>query len=346
MNILSAEKIHKSYGTKSVFTDLSFGIAAGEKIGLIGVNGTGKSTLLKIIVGIEPPDSGQIIISNNARIGYLAQNPEFDPEKTVLQEAIRGSSAVMQLIQEYESVLHQINGAPDHSHLQKKLLELTQRMDQFDAWQIESEAKNILTQLGIVNYESRMGTLSGGQRKRVAMAAALINPVDLLIMDEPTNHIDNETVDWLEQYLKERKGALLLVTHDRYFLDRVVNRIFELDNGRLYNYTGNYSLFLEKKAEREELERATAFKQRNLFRRELAWIKRGAKARSTKQQARIDRFEQLQEEIKANDSEKTAMEIIAGTSRLGKKVIQLEHVTKGFEGKTVISDFSYGVQRG
>jgi ATP-binding cassette subfamily F protein uup len=345
MNILSAEKICKHYGTKAVFTDLTLGLLVGEKVGLIGVNGTGKSTLLKILAGTEIPDHGRVITANNARLGYLPQNPVFDPENTVLEAALQGKTPVMQLIREYEIRLSRAVSHPEDGQTQQQLLYLTQQIDQADAWQIESTAKTILTKLGIVDFESKMSALSGGQRKRVALAAALINPVDLLILDEPTNHIDNQTVAWLEQYLKERKGALLMVTHDRYFLDRVVNRIFELTNGQLYSYTGNYSLYLEQKAFREELEQATAVKQQNLFRRELAWIKRGAKARSTKQQARIDRFEELREQLES-DSTPAKMEIgNAGASRLGKKVINLKHLTKRFGAQTIIADFSYGVQR-
>jgi ATP-binding cassette subfamily F protein uup len=346
MNILSAEKITKNYGIKAVFTDLSFGLDDGEKVGLIGVNGTGKSTLLKILVGEETADRGQVITANSARIGYLAQNPAFEPQNTVLDEAICGNSPAMRLIREYEAFLHQVTEHPDDLPAQQRLLRLTQQIDQADAWQLESAAKTILTKLGITDFESKMSTLSGGQCKRVALAAALISPVDLLILDEPTNHIDNQTVAWLEQYLKERKGALLMVTHDRYFLDRVVNRIFELSDGQIYSYTGNYSLYLEQKALREELEQATAVKRQNLFRRELAWIKRGAKARSTKQQARIGRFERLQVEIGNDLSFQTKMEInSAGASRLGKKVINLEHLTKRFGSQTIIADFSYGIQR-
>jgi ATP-binding cassette subfamily F protein uup len=345
MNILSAEKITKNFGSKAVFYDLTFGLAEGEKVGLIGVNGTGKSTLLKILVGAETADRGQVITANSARIGYLAQNPRFDPENTVLEEAIRGNSPAMRLIREYEIVLSRVTKHSEDASAQQRLIQLTQQLDPAGAWQLESTAKTILTKLGITDFEAKIGVLSVGQRKRVALAAALINPVELLILDEPTNHIDNQAVTWLEQYLKERKGALLMVTHDRYFLDRVVNRIFELDNGQIYSYTGNYSMYLEQKAAREELEQATAVKQQNLFRRELAWIRRGAKARSTKQQARIDRFEQLQTHL-MSDSPQAKMEISSvGTSRLGKKVIHLEHLTKRFGAQTVIADFSYGVGR-
>jgi ABC transport system ATP-binding/permease protein len=343
MNLLSAEKITKNYGAKNLFSELTLGIAEGEKIGLIGINGTGKSTLLKILVGQEQPDQGQVTYAANARIGYSSQNPSFREDCTVLEEAIQGNSPVMKLIRDYEKVLSQAEHIPADPELQKKLLQLGQRMDEGNAWQVESEAKTILTKLGITDFAAKIGTLSGGQRKRVALAAALINPVELLILDEPTNQIDNQTVDWLEQYLKERKGALLMVTHDRYFLDRVANKIFELSQGKLYSYSGNYSLFLEKKAEREEMEQASAAKRQNLFRRELAWIKRGAKARSTKQQARIERFEQLQTQM--TESDQRQIEVVAGSSRLGKKIIVLEQLGKSFGEKKIFAGFNYTFSR-
>ncbi len=345
MNILSVEKIAKNYGPKTLFADVSFGVAAGEKIGLIGINGTGKSTLLQILVGREQPDTGQVIYANQARIGYLSQNPVFEPERSVLEAALQGGSPLFGLVREYEAALSRAGENPADAALQQELLRLGQRMDEAGAWQLESEAKTILTKLGISDFQAEVGTLSGGQRKRVALAAALINPVDLLILDEPTNQIDNQAVDWLEQYLHQRSGALLMVTHDRYFLDRVTNRILELDEGKIYSYTGNYSLFLTKKAEREELEQSLAAKRQNLYRRELAWIRRGAKARSTKQQARIDRFEALQSQL-AEEPARGKMELAAGASRLGKKVILIERLAKSFAGRPVIAGFSYGFQRG
>lgn len=340
MNLLSAEKISKHYGTKVLFTELSFGVAAGEKIGLIGINGAGKSTLLKVLTGLEHPDDGQVTYATNTRVGYLPQNPFFHEERTVLEEVIQGNSPVMKLVRDFETVLLKTEHNPGEPALQQQLLQLTQRMDEANAWQAESTAKTILTKLGITEFEARIGTLSGGQRKRIALATALINPVELLILDEPTNQIDNQIVDWLEQYLKERTGALLMITHDRYFLDRIVNRILELDQGKLFNYSGNYSMFLAKKAEREELEQAETAKRQNLFRRELAWIRRGAKARSTKQQARIDRFEKLQTQMR-DTGNSGQIEITAAASRLGKKIISLEHLGKSFSGKKIITDLNY-----
>ncbi len=344
MNLLSAEKITKSYGIKPLFSGLNFGIAAGEKIGLIGVNGAGKSSLLRILAGIENADSGQVTWANNARIGYLSQNPSFNQAKTVLETAIEANSPLMKLIREYETVLIQAEKQGADPEIQQKLLRLGEQMDQANAWRIESEAKTILTKLGITDFTAKMGLLSGGRRKRVALAAALINPADLLILDEPTNQIDNQTVDWLEGCLKDRKGALLMVTHDRYFLDRVVDRIFELNGGKLFSYTGNYSLFLEKKAEREELEQSISAKRKNLYRQELAWLRRGARARSTKQQARIDRFEKLQSEM-AEPANNDRIEIAAGSTRLGKKVVVLRNLNKQFDGAPLISNFNYAFSR-
>lgn len=343
MNILSVENLTKSYGVKTLFKDISFGIEAGEKIGLIGVNGTGKSTFLKIIAGVDTPDQGKFVIGNNVRIEYLPQNPAFQEDITVLEQVFRGSSPLVQLVKDYEYTVERIQHWPNDPALQKKLLDLNQQMDAQDGWQLESEAKTILTKLGVANFEARVGTLSGGQRKRVALASALINPADLLILDEPTNHIDNQTVDWLEQYLHKYKGALLMITHDRYFLDRVTNRIIELDGGNLYSYLGNYSDFLTVKAEREEQSLASEKKRQSLFRKELSWIKRGAKARTTKQKARIERFEKLKDEELKIDSQK--VEISAGASRLGKKVIQLEHISKALGGRQLITDFSYWLLR-
>lgn len=339
MNILTAEKLTKNYGVKVLLKDITFGIDEGEKIGIIGVNGTGKSTLLKILAGTEQAESGHIITNNYMHIEYLPQDPRFEDTATVLQQVFKGTSPIMQLLKEYETALEKLNRDPNNAVYQNSLLALGQRMDALNAWQLESEAKTILTKLGVNQFDTLVGTLSGGQRKRVALASALINPADLLILDEPTNHIDNETVDWLEQYLNKRKGALLMITHDRYFLDRVVNRIFELDQGKLYPYPGNYSRYLELKAEREEREESSERKRQNLLRNELAWIRRGAQARSTKQKARIDRFEQLQLD---RPSEKIGkVEITAGATRLGKKVVECSHLHKGYPGRgVVIEDFS------
>jgi ATPase components of ABC transporters with duplicated ATPase domains len=343
MNILSAENLSKSYGSKTLFKNITFGIEQTEKIGIIGINGTGKSTLLKIIAGLEIPDQGKVTTGNSVHIEYLAQNPDFQSGSTVLEEVFRGNSPVMQLLREYEYVLEKLQQNPEEGKLQQKLLSLSQKMDEQNAWQLESEAKAVLTRLGIVDFDALVEQLSGGMRKRVALASALITPAELLILDEPTNHIDHETVEWLEQYLNQRKGALLIITHDRYFLDRVTNRIFELDRGKLYTYDGNYSVFLKAKVLRLEQEQSQEIKRQNLYRNELAWMRRGAKARTTKQKARIERFHKLEEMKPELSPEK--IEITVGISRLGKKVIELKHISKQFGARKVITDFSYIVAR-
>ncbi len=343
MNVLSAEKISKSYSEKILFNEVSVSINDGEKLGLIGINGTGKSTLLKVIAGIETPDTGRIIYRNGIKIEYLDQNPHFEDGTTVLEQVFKGTSPIMRLLREYEAVLQKVNLNTEDSRLEKELITLTHRMDSMEAWTLEAEAKNILTKLGISDFYADVGKLSGGQRKRIAMASTLITPSDLLILDEPTNHIDNDTVDWLEKYLEKRKGALLMVTHDRYFLDRVANRIIEIDGGKIYSYQANYTKYLELKAEREELEESSERKRQGLIRNELKWIRRGAQARSTKQKARIERFEKLVEQ--QGPAEKESIEIQVGFSRLGRNIIEIENVSKSFPGKEVINDFSYTLLR-
>lgn len=339
MNLLSIEDLSKAYGEKVLFGGITFGIDDGDKIGLIGVNGTGKSTFLQVLAGVEQADAGKIVAGISVRIEYLPQNPEFDATATVLEQVFKGLSPVMQVLRAYEQALIAVQQHPEDRARQQQLIALTQQMDNHNAWQLESDAKIILTKLGIADFTAPVGTLSGGQRKRVALASALINPADLLILDEPTNHIDNDTVAWLEQFLYKRKGALLMITHDRYFLDRVTNRIIELDKGRLYTYTGNYSRFLEAKAEREEQQEASERKRQNILRNELAWIRRGAQARSTKQKARIERFEELS--AQAPEAANGQIEIIAGATRLGRKTVELEHISHGFGGRQLITDFNY-----
>lgn len=306
MILLNATDISKSYTASPLLSNLSYAINEGDKIGLIGVNGTGKSTLLRITAGIEDADSGKIILTGGVRIGYLPQAPAYDPEKTVLEQAV--------------------------SYLTRET-----------AAEGEYKCKSMLNQLGITDFEKKMNTLSGGERKRVAMAGIFTNECDILILDEPTNHIDSDTVEWLENYLKKFRGAIFMVTHDRYFLDRVTNVILELTGGRLYRHEGNYEVYLENRAAREEMALATERKRRTLYRRELEWMRRGAQARTTKAKGRIDRFHQLEEsKLVVNNA---ALEMKSVSSRLGKKIIELEHVSKAFDGIPVISDFSYTVLR-
>lgn len=339
MNILTVEQVTKTYGDKILFQDASFGMEDQDKIGIIGVNGTGKSTFLRVIAGLEPSDSGKISMGNRIRVRYLAQNPEFDSDKTVLQQVFEGDLPEMKAVREYTETMELLELNPSHEELQQKLLKLNQTLDTLQAWQLESDAKTILSKLGIRNYEAKMGTLSGGQRKRVALAAALIQPSDLLILDEPTNHIDNESVAWLEQYLQKRRGALLMITHDRYFLDRVANVMLELDHGRLFRYEANYSRFLELKAEREEREAASEQKRQNLLRSELAWIRRGAKARTTKQKARIERFEKLKDQEIVHSSGE--LDVSVASTRLGRKILEIEGLQKKVDDKVLIQDLSY-----
>jgi ATP-binding cassette subfamily F protein uup len=344
MNILTVERLSKSVGDKVLFADISFHIAEQQRIGIIGVNGTGKSTLLKILGGVEQPDSGKVIHANRFHVEYLPQNPEFKQGSTVLEQVFYGEAPLMRLLREYEQALADLQTDPENGVKQERLFALQQRMDAADAWDASTQAKSILSRLGIRDCTQPVEQLSGGQRKRVAMARALIQPADLLILDEPTNHIDNETVEWLEEYLSRYKGALLLVTHDRYFLDRVTNRMFELDRGKLYSYDGNYAAFLEQKAEREEREAAAESKRQNLLRRELAWLRRGAKARTTKQKARVQRVHELMEQKPDGTPEK--LDIAIAGSRLGKKVLEIQGISKRFGERTLIRDFSYIVLPG
>ena len=337
MILLNIENITKSYTEKPLLKDISFGIMDNDKIGLIGINGTGKTTLLKIIAGVEEPDGGRVIRTNNVNIEYLPQEPYVDLSAKVIEQVFKGTSQNMKVIREYEAAINNPNTS------KTEIIRLTQIMDEINGWELESEAKNVLTKLGINNFDAIVADLSGGQRKRIALASALINPSDLLILDEPTNHLDNDTIDWLEEYLMKRKGALLMITHDRYFLDRVVNQIIELDKGNIYSYKGNYSYFIEKKSERDESIIATELKRQNLYRRELDWMKQGAKARSTKQKARIQRFHELEDN--AVDLSKEKMEISVASTRLGRKIIEVKDISKSYGDNKLIDDFTYTLLR-
>ena len=301
MNILNIEHISKIYGEKVIFDDVSLGIHSGDKIGVIGVNGTGKTTLLKIIAKINEPDKGQIICGNGIRVSYLPQNPEFPKKQSILEYVMDGKE-------------HQ-------------------------DWKTESEAKTILTKLGIYDFDEGCDHLSGGQKKRVALARTLVDPTEVLILDEPTNHLDNDMVLWLEEFLNSFRGVLIMVTHDRYFLDRVTNKIVEIDKGKLYEYDTNYSGFVELKVQREEMELATERKRQSLLRVEMEWMKQGIKARGTRQRARTERFEELKNAKGPSMQQNVEMDSIS--SRLGKTTIELEHISKGFGNKHLINDFSY-----
>jgi ABC transport system ATP-binding/permease protein len=339
MTIFTLQSVRKDFGIKEILKDGSFSLEEGEKVGLIGLNGAGKSTLLKMIAGLEPIDGGQIQTNASAKVVYLPQQPIIDEEKTLLEQVFADSGPVAQLVREYEEVSDRLAHHPEDTQLLNRLTELSQQMDSTGAWDLEARSKVILTQLGITDFTAKMGQLSGGYRKRVALAAALVAEPDALLMDEPTNHLDALSVEWLQEYLQRFRGAILLITHDRYFLDRVTNRILEVDRAELFAYSGNYSYYLEKKADAEASLASTQQKQSGILRRELEWLSRGAKARSTKQKARIGRVVELRdrEQVATNGR----VEISATSRRLGKKVVELEAVFKAYEDRIILQDFTY-----
>ena len=303
MNLINIEKITKAYTDRKLFDNASFSLQEGEKIGVIGINGTGKTTLLKMIAGLEEPDEGNITRANHIVIRYLPQHPKFDPKKSSLECVLEGN------------------------------------ITEENQWSIESDAKSMMTRLGITNYEQPAGQLSGGQRKRLALISVLLSPADVLLLDEPTNHLDNDMADWLEDYLKKWRGALIMITHDRYFLDSVTNRIVEIDKGATYSYQTNYSGFLELKTQREEMEQASERKRQSILRVELEWMRRGARARSTKQKAHIQRYEELRDrEAPIQDSQ---VELSSISTRLGRTTVELENICKGYGERKLIDDFSY-----
>jgi ATP-binding cassette subfamily F protein uup len=339
MSIFTLQSVKKDFGIKEILKDASFSLDATDKVGLIGTNGSGKSTLLKMIAGAEPIDGGQIIVNPGVRIVYLPQQPDLDENHTVLEQVFADSGEQMTLIREYEELSHKLAHNSEDNQLLTRLSKVTQRMDATGAWDLETKAKIVLTKLGIEDFDARIGSLSGGYRKRIALAAALLSEPEVLLMDEPTNHLDANSVEWLQNYLKGFRGALLLITHDRYFLDRVTNRIIEIDRGDLYTYSGKYSYYLEKKALAEDAEASSQRKHRGVLRRELEWLKRGPKARSTKQKARIDRIHDMQ--AKEFKQVQGKVEISTPGRRIGKKVIELENVSKSYDERTLINNFTY-----
>jgi ABC transport system ATP-binding/permease protein len=346
MKMLTVENVSKTYGEKELFNEISFTIGEKERVGLIGVNGTGKSSLLKIVAGLDFPDDGKIISGKDYTIAFLAQQPEFEEERTVLEQVFHGEAPILKLMRNYEKTLQQLNSTPNDVKIQEELFQLQKQMDALNAWDASTNAKAILMKLGIEEFTKKIGDLSGGQKKRVALAQILIAEPDLLILDEPTNHLDFDSVKWLEEYLSRYSGSILLVTHDRYFLDRVANRMFELDGGNLYSYKGNYAAFLESKAVREENDAATFEKRKNLFRRELEWIRRGAKARTTKQKARIQRFEELDDTVSSGKPASEKLDISLNGSRLGKQVFELKDASKRYGEKTILNRLDWLVKPG
>ncbi|ARY91474.1 MULTISPECIES: ABC-F family ATP-binding cassette domain-containing protein [Lacticaseibacillus] len=347
MQTLTAEGLSKAYGDKQLFKQIDFLINEGERIGLIGVNGTGKTTLIRALAGLEALDAGTVKTPKNYRISYLAQVPDLDPELPIMDAIYRGDSPVFQAIRQYERALAAYTKDPLNQAKTDAYTKADARMTQEDAWSAETDIKTILTQLHIDDLSARVGSLSGGQQKRVGLAQVLIESPDLLLLDEPTNHLDFDSIAWLEKYLSNYRGALIVVTHDRYFLDRVTNRIFELDRGRLFQYQGNYQAYVAKKADQLEAEKSANHKQAQLYRQELAWMHAGAQARSTKQQARINRFKELQaakDDAPTPDQQLDPIQI--ASARLGKKVIEMNHANLSFGHQVILNDFNWLVQPG
>lgn len=340
MTIFTVRSLKKDFGIKEILTDASFSLNEGDKVGLIGTNGSGKSTLLKMIAGIEPIDGGEIWLNPGSKVVYLPQQPDLNDDYTVLEQVFANSSGEMALVREYEEISAQLGEHQgDNTTLMAKLTSISQQIETVGAWELETNAKIILNKLGIKDLNAKIGDLSGGYRKRIALASALISTPDLLLVDEPTNHLDALAIEWLQSYLKYYQGALLLITHDRYFLDSVTNRILEIDRGDLYAYSGNYAYYLEKKAAAQEMDASSQRKHAGVLRRELEWLKKGPKARSTKQKARIDRIREMQGQNFKQDIGKVAISTVS--RRIGKKVIELNNITKSYGEKTLIKDFSY-----
>ncbi|GEN82614.1 ABC transporter ATP-binding protein [Sporosarcina luteola] len=345
MSQLIVENLTKTVGEKILFRDVSFTIVRGEKVGLIGINGTGKSTLLSIIAGTEESDSIKMEHPNKYTISYLPQSLIVDPNKTVMETVFMSEAPIIKLNLQYEHALAALTNDPSSPDNQEMFSRLQNEMDASSAWDLNTKARMVLTKLGIDSFDKKMGELSGGQQKRVSLAKVLIEPADLLLLDEPTNHLDVESITWLQDYLKNEQGAVIFITHDRYFLDAVSTHIYELADRTLYAHTGNFADYLESKAIREEMAEATDAKMRNRYRNELKWIRRGAKARSTKQKARIGRFEELEEKVK-KDQTSSDMDVALKTSRLGRKVIEAHEVSKSYGERKVINDFSCLLQSG
>lgn len=344
MTILSTDALSKSFGVHILFENLTFGISNGDKTALVAPNGTGKSTLLKILAGKEPADSGEVMIRNGIRIGFLAQEPELDDTKTIREYIAQGDSELVKIVQEYERAAHA--QAEDFNPLTQKAFEkATAAMEAANAWDYEQRMEQILGILNINDLEQSISTLSGGERKRVALAFVLIDNPDLLILDEPTNHLDLEMIEWLESYLIQANVTLLMVTHDRYFLDRVCDHILEIDRGKLYHHNGNYQYFLEKRAEREAVRQTEMHKAEQLFKKELEWMRRGPKARTSKSKSRIDSFYDVKDKVD-NRTQESEMQLEAGMERMGKKILALKNISKRFDETVILDDFSYSFTRG
>lgn len=343
MQTLRVENLSKTYGEKTLFADIEFMINENDRIGLIGTNGSGKTSLLNVLTGLDAADNGEIIKPNQYRISYLKQIPELDPAATIMNAVFEGSAPIFQTIHEYEQALTLYGQNPENAKYQQRYVTAENKMNQEDAWSAESDVKTILTQLHIRDLNQKIDSLSGGQKKRVGLAQVLIQAPDLLVLDEPTNHLDFDSIKWLEKYLAGYKGALLVVTHDRYFLDQVATRIIELSFGKIYTYQGNYQAFVSQKADRVEQEISAEHKQQQLYKKELAWMRTGAKARTTKQQARINKFNDLKKNLNKLQVDDD-IDISLGQQRLGKKVLEIKEGTLDIADHHILKNFSMLVQ--
>jgi ABC transport system ATP-binding/permease protein len=344
MNLVTLEKISKHFSERPLLEEASLLINDNDRIGLIGPNGSGKTTLLRLIAGLEPPENGQVIVWGGVRIQYLAQEPELNDALTVLDQLFQSDSPQLQRLAAYRQAARQLERDPENKTWQTRLTDLANELEHTGGWAAEANAKAILTQLGMADFDVLVGSLSGGQRKRVALARALLDPADLLILDEPTNHIDADAINWLEEYLLGLPAALLMVTHDRYFLDRVANRIVEIDRRELVSYPGNYSAYLTLRAERQERLTAAETKRQALLRRELEWLRRGAMARSTKQKARKQRIEEMQQ-IGQDRGDQTVAMALAGR-RLGKRVLEATNISKAFGDNVLFQNIDFSLTPG
>nr|HAD51822.1 ABC transporter [Algoriphagus sp.] len=338
MNYLSVENLSKAFGERKLFSNISFGISQGQKIALVGINGAGKSTLMKIIMGLEIPDTGQVALNNAVKIAYVHQNPVFDSNLSIYQTIFdQSNSEVLRVIEEYHKAMLDSERGIDNSDKMAKIFE---QMDALQAWDFEYQVKEVLGKLGLHDTDLPVGNLSGGQRKRVALAKAILEKPDLLLLDEPTNHLDLETIEWLEEYLAKANLSIFMVTHDRYFLEKVTNEILELDQGKIHRYQGNYGYFLDKKAERMQIEDIEIEKAKSLYKKELDWIRRQPKARGTKAKYRVDAFEETKEKAFTKREERD-IELSVSTQRLGNKILEIEKISKSYGEKKLIEDFSY-----
>ena len=345
MHILSFEAVSKDYGLRPILENVSLGLDSDDRVGLVGVNGSGKTTFLRLVAGDERPDAGRITLAEGVTVGYLPQNPPYSAEATVLEAVFAASDERMRLLLDYERACGELAAAGgDERRALERVSELAHQLEASGAWELETNARMVLGRLGISDTNARMGELSGGQRKRVALAHALIERPGLLILDEPTNHLDAETISWLEDYLARYSGALLLVTHDRYFLDRVTTRILEVERGAVQAFDGNYAYYLEKKEEQETARASEGQKREMLIRRELAWLRRGAKARTRKSKARVERAEGLIAQPK--EASRAELDMSVGSTRLGKKVLELRDITKSYDGRALIGGFSRTLRPG